>query len=105
MKKESKALLGKHNFKAFQATELRERNPVRTVKNIRIIKEKDLIHIEIEADSFLYNMVRNVAGTLLEIGRGRFCEGAMKKILESKDRKMAGPTLPARGLCLIKVKY
>ena len=105
MRKEAKALLGKHSFKAFQASESRLRNPVRTVKNIRVIKEKDLIHIEIEADSFLYNMVRNIAGTLLEIGRGHFQKGSMQRILESKDRRLAGPTLPAKGLCLVKIKY
>ncbi len=50
-------------------------------------------------------MVRNIVGTLMEIGRGRFPKGSLKKILNSKDRKTAGPTAPAGGLCLIKVKY
>jgi len=98
-------LLGKHNFKSFQATEQRERNPVRTIKRIKISREKNLLRIDIEADSFLYNMVRNIAGTLLEIGRGRFPEGSMRKILESRNRSLAGPTLPAKGLCLMKVRY
>ncbi len=105
MRREAKFLCGRHNFKAFQATEARLRNPLRTIKRIKISKEKDFLHIDIEADSFLYNMVRNIAGTLLEIGRGRFPKGSMRKILNSGDRKLAGPTLPAKGLCLIKVKY
>ena len=105
MRSEAKALLGKHNFKSFQATEARLRNPLRTIKRIKISKEKDFLHIDIEADSFLYNMVRNIAGTLLEIGRGRFPEGSMRKIIQSRNRKLAGPALPAKGLCLIKVKY
>ena len=65
----------------------------------------ELIHIDIEADGFLYNMVRNIVGTLIEIGRGRFSKGALKKILEAKDRKASGPTAPAKGLFLVKVNY
>ncbi|MFA6129930.1 MAG: tRNA pseudouridine(38-40) synthase TruA [Candidatus Omnitrophota bacterium] len=105
MRSEAKALLGRHNFKSFQAAEARYRNPVRTIKRIKITRDKGLLHIEIEADSFLYNMVRNIAGTLLEIGRGRFPKGSMNKILKSGNRKLAGPALPAKGLCLVKVKY
>ncbi|MHB8157860.1 MAG: tRNA pseudouridine(38-40) synthase TruA [Desulfocucumaceae bacterium] len=105
MRREAKALLGKHNFKSFQATERRERNPVRTIKSIKISSDKNLVRIDIEADSFLYNMVRNIAGTLLEIGRGRFAKGSMLKILRSRNRNCAGPTLPAKGLCLVKVRY
>ncbi len=105
MRKEARVLLGRHNFKSFQATDSRERNPSRTIKRIKITKEKDLVHIDIEADSFLYNMVRNISGTLLEIGRGKFSKGSMLRILKSRDRKLAGPALPAKGLCLMKVKY
>jgi len=105
MRKEAKVLFGRHNFRSFQATEQRERNPVRTIKSIKISRHKDLLRIDIEADSFLYNMARNIAGTLLEIGRGRFPGGSMLKILESRNRNCAGPTLPAKGLCLVKVRY
>ncbi|MDD5409417.1 MAG: tRNA pseudouridine(38-40) synthase TruA [Candidatus Omnitrophica bacterium] len=105
MRSEAKALLGRHNFKSFQAAEARYRNPVRTIKRIKITRDKGLLHIDIEADSFLYNMVRNIAGTLLEIGRGRFPKGSMNKILKSGNRKLAGPALPAKGLCLVRVKY
>ncbi|MDD5097319.1 MAG: tRNA pseudouridine synthase A, partial [Candidatus Omnitrophica bacterium] len=105
MRKEAKVLLGKHNFKSFQAVDNRFRNPIRTVKRIKISKVKNLLQVDIEADSFLYNMVRNIVGTLLEIGRGRFPKGSMLKILQSQDRALAGPTLPAKGLCLVKVRY
>jgi len=105
MRREAKVLCGRHNFKAFQAAESSLRNPLKTLKRIRISKVKDFLYIDIEADSFLYNMVRNISGTLLEIGRGRFPEGSMRKILQSHNRKLAGPTLPAKGLCLMKVKY
>ena len=105
MRKETKVLLGRHNFKSFQAAELRQRNPVCAIKRVKIAKNKNLLHIDIEADRFLYNMVRNICGTLLEIGRGRFPKGSMARILESRNRKLAGPALPAKGLCLMKVNY
>jgi tRNA pseudouridine38-40 synthase len=106
MRKEAKVILGKHNFKSFQAVDSRQRNPVRTIKRIKICKSKSgLLQVDIEADSFLYNMVRNIAGTLLEIGRGKFPKGSMSKILKSQDRSLAGPTLPGKGLCLLKVRY
>jgi tRNA pseudouridine38-40 synthase len=105
MRKEAKLLLGKHNFRAFQASDTRERNPVKTINSIKISKAGHLVHIDIEADGFLYNMVRNIAGTLLEIGRGKFPEGSMRRILASGRRQLAGPTVPAKGLCLIKVRY
>jgi tRNA pseudouridine38-40 synthase len=70
-----------------------------------MLREMSLITIDIEADGFLYNMVRTITGTLIEIGRGRFPKGSMKKILVSRNRKKAGPTLPAHGLCLMEVKY
>jgi tRNA pseudouridine38-40 synthase len=105
MRNEAKFLLGRHDFKSFQAAELRQRDSVCRVKRIKITKDRHLLHIDIEADRFLYNMVRNIAGTLLEIGRGRFSKGSMRKILESRNRRLAGPALAARGLCLVKVKY
>ena len=105
MRREAKVLLGRHNFASFQATETRQRNPVRMVKLIKISRDKDLLHIDIEADSFLYNMVRSICGTLLEIGRGKFPPGSMKNILKNRSRKSAGPTLPAKGLYLFKVRY
>jgi len=105
MQRQARILLGRHNFKAFQASDKKERNSVRTIKQLKIIKDKDLIYIDIEADGFLYNMVRNIVGTLIEIGRGKFSAGSLRKIMLSKKRRLAGPTLPARGLCLVEVKY
>jgi tRNA pseudouridine38-40 synthase len=105
MRQESRALAGRHDFKAFRASDKKDSGSVRTVKKINITRLCDLIHIDIKADGFLYNMVRNIAGTLIEVGRGRFPAGSLKKILLSRNRKLAGPTLPAKGLCLIKVEY
>ena len=105
MRKESKVLLGRHNFRSFQASDKTERDSVKTIKDIKITVHSGFIHIDIEADGFLYNMARNIAGTLIEIGRGRFVPGDLKRILLACDRKTAGPTAPAKGLCLMKVKY
>lgn len=105
MQGESGVLLSRHNFKSFQASEKKKRNPVRTIKKIKVTKDKDLICIDIEADGFLYNMVRNIAGTLIEVGRGRLKKGELKKILLAKDRRLSGPTVPAKGLFLMKVNY
>jgi len=118
MQSEAKCLLGKHDFQAFCASGSSVKNTLRTIKRISIkkstynlqpttynLKDTPLIIIEIEADGFLYNMVRNIVGTLLEIGRGRFKKGVLRKILLSKNRRLAGPTAPAQGLCLVKVRY
>ena len=107
MRKAAKHLIGRHDFKSFQAYDpLRaERQTVRTIKKIVIKKEGDLIHIDVTADGFLYKMVRNIAGTLLAIGAGQLPPGDMPKILKAKDRKSAWDTAPAEGLCLMKVKY
>jgi len=105
MQKEARVLLGKHDFSAFQASGNSQQSSVRTIKKIKINQNKDLVYVEIEADGFLYNMVRNIVGTLIEIGRGRFHPGQLEKILQSKNRKFSGPTVPAKGLTLVKVNY
>ncbi|MDD5270650.1 MAG: tRNA pseudouridine(38-40) synthase TruA [Candidatus Omnitrophica bacterium] len=105
MKKEAKALVGKHDFKSFQASDKVERSSVRTIKKLCLKRRADKIIMEVEADGFLYNMVRNIAGTLIDIGRGRIPAGSMRGILRARDRKAAGETAPSKGLCLIEVKY
>lgn len=118
IQRESRCLLGKHNFKAFCASASSVRDTVRTIKRITIkrlpyslyalrstLKGFPLIIIDIEADGFLYNMVRSIVGTLIEIGRGRFSAGSLQKALLSGNRKLVGPTLPSRGLYLAAVKY
>jgi len=105
MQKEARVLLGRHNFKSFQASDNIKRNSERTIKKLKIAKEKNLIYIDIEADGFLYNMARNIVGTLVEIGRGRFAGGSLKKILLARNRKLAGPTVPSQGLTLVGVRY
>jgi len=105
MRKEAKQLLGRHDFKAFQSANKVQRGSIRKIKNIKVIQKSDYINIEVESDGFLYKMVRNIVGTLIEIGRGRFKKSTIKRLLRSKNRNLAGPTAPARGLYLLKVNY
>jgi tRNA pseudouridine38-40 synthase len=107
MKKEAQTLVGRHDFRSFQASDaLRQAtDTTRTIKRLEIKKKGELITIDIEADGFLYKMVRNIVGTLLYCGSGKLPEGAIKKILLKKDRNAAGKTAPACGLCLMEVRY
>ncbi|MCU0651790.1 MAG: tRNA pseudouridine(38-40) synthase TruA [Candidatus Omnitrophica bacterium] len=106
MRQEAACLIGKHDFKAFCANASSAKNTVRTIKKIVIKKQSSgLVTIDIEADGFLYNMVRNIAGTLCLLGRHKLKSGDLKKILLSRNRRFAGPAAPAQGLCLVKVNY
>lgn len=118
MRQEARSLVGRHDFKAFCASRSSPRSTVRTIKKVSLKKisynpmsiapkpkDYSLIAIDIEADGFLYNMVRSIVGTLIDIGRGRFKRGSLKKILFSKDRKRSGTTAPSCGLCLLEAKY
>ena len=103
-KKEAKSLIGTYDFKGFMSSGSSVTDTVRTIYNIEVSKSEDLIIIEIEGNGFLYNMVRIIAGTLVDIGRGRITEN-MSTIIKSKSRSMAGHTAPAHGLFLKKVDY
>ena len=105
MKEAALYLIGEHDFKSFCGTGAQVKTTVRTVKEIQIEKSGDRITIRITGEGFLYNMVRIIAGTLMDIGGGLYPPEKMKEILEAKDRKKAGPTAPARGLTLMKIQY
>ena len=105
MKKEAKDLLGTHDFKSFQGSARLAKNTKRTITKASLIKKEDKLYFTIEGSGFLYNMVRNIAGTLIEIGRGKFPQGSIKKIIKTKDRRKAGPTAKACGLFLVRVGY
>lgn len=105
MQREARALVGRRDFKSFQASDKKERMSIRNMRRASVRKDGPLINIDLEANGFLYNMVRNIVGTLIEIGRGKFPPGSMKKILRAKDRTLAGPTAPAKGLSLVRVRY
>ncbi|MBD3426331.1 MAG: tRNA pseudouridine(38-40) synthase TruA [Candidatus Omnitrophica bacterium] len=105
MKREASCLQGRHDFKSFQASDKRQRSSVRRIFNIRVTSRKPHLSVDIEGEGFLYNMVRNIVGTLVDIGRGYLPPGSMKKILKAKKRSEAGPTAPAKGLFLVKIVY
>ena len=105
MRKAAAHLVGEHDFKAFCSNPKMKKSTVRTVDTIEIIKRKDFIYFDFHGDGFLQNMVRIITGTLLEVGFGRMEPDQVREILEKKDRRLAGPTAPPQGLCLMKVDY
>ena len=108
MRAEAKALVGRHDFRSFQAANPsrdEKATTVRTVRGVDIRKKDDFIYIDIEADGFLYKMVRNIVGTLLRIGSGKLPKGSMRRILARKDRSIVPAPAKAQGLMLLKVEY
>ncbi len=103
MKEKSGAFVGLHDFSAFKTEGSSAKNFVREIYSLEINKKDDIIEIEICGNGFLYNMVRIISGTLIEIGKGKVYN--IPEILESKDRARAGPTAPAQGLFLKEVAY
>ena len=104
MRSEAKSLLGTHDFRGFMCSGSSVKDTVRTIRNITIEQNEDLIVLEVEGNGFLYNMVRIIVGTLVDIGRGRI-DKSMEEIIASQDRGEAGHTAPAHGLFLKKVHY
>lgn len=97
---------GEHDFKAFKASGTSSKSSVRTIYKAEIIeKEKDRIWIELTGNGFLYNMVRIIAGTLVDVGLGNIQPEEIVQIIQGKDRAKAGKTLPPQGLYLVKVEY
>ena len=97
---------GEHDFKAFKASGTSSKSSVRTIYKAEIIeKENDRIWIELTGNGFLYNMVRIIAGTLVEVGLGNIEPEEIVTIIKEKDRAKAGKTLPPQGLYLVKVEY
>ena len=101
-------LTGEHDFAAFHSTGSSEKTTTRILyeaKSYADPKEPALRHMEFTGNGFLYNMVRIIAGTLLDVGLGRKSADDMPAIIESRDRRQAGPTLPACGLLLVGYEY
>ena len=106
MREEARAYVGKMDFSSFANVDRsRTCDAVRTIKRFQVTKSGDVIRIVVEADGFLYKMVRNMVGTLLEVASGRFPPGSIKKMLNDRDRRAAGLAAVAQGLCLEQVKY
>lgn len=105
MEEGAKALVGRHDFSAFASSE--DTNPikVRHVERVDVNRDGHTIIVDVVGDGFLMNMVRNIAGTLADMGKGKIEAGAIADILASKDRQMAGYCAPPHGLFLMSVEY
>ena len=105
LRRASKVLTGKHSFRAFASESFKKKSYVRNLTRLSIRRHGDLLKFTFEADGFLYNMIRNIVGTLLEAGRGKISAADVRRILHSEKRHLAGPKVPAHGLYLEKVSY
>ena len=105
MKKAAALLCGRHDFAAFCSLRRSKKSAVRELRSLEILREGEELRLVFTGDGFLYNMVRILTGTLLEVGRGERSPEDMPSILASGDRAQAGPTAPAQGLTLWRVSY
>ncbi|MCB1649707.1 MAG: tRNA pseudouridine(38-40) synthase TruA [Pseudomonadales bacterium] len=98
-------LLGEHDFSAFRAASCQSPTPVRRVTHLRVLRHHRYILLDIQANAFLHHMVRNIAGTLMEIGEGKRPPEWAHELLQSRDRKLAGMTARPEGLYLVEAAY
>lgn len=99
------ALKGRHDFHSFETHWPNRMSSVRTIQHIGVSRMGDFVWVDVEADGFLYNMVRSIAGTLVEVGKGKWPESRVAEIVAAEDRRQAGPTAPPQGLFLVRVRY
>ncbi|MEZ6014016.1 MAG: tRNA pseudouridine(38-40) synthase TruA [Planctomycetota bacterium] len=105
MAEAAQVLVGTQDFKAFGNTGSARKTTVRTIWRVRIVARRERFAIVVEGDGFLYNMVRTIAGTLIDVGKGRLTVADVRDALASGERERAGPTAPAEGLYLARVFY
>lgn len=105
MQEASVGLIGAHDFTSFCAASSESDTRICEVTECRWEQEGEEIRLEIEANRFLHNMVRVIVGTVVDVGRGKLAPEDVAQILQAKDRRRAGRTAPARGLCLVRVNY
>lgn len=98
-------LLGRHDFTSFRAASCQAKSPLRTLDRLDVRQDGDMVEIVVEARSFLHHQVRNMVGTLAQVGSGRWRPGAVAAVLAARSRAAAGPTAPPDGLCLTGVRY
>ena len=103
--REARSLVGTHDFRAFRAAGDERENTVRTIRDVRLEFREDgrIVRIVVCGSAFLYNMVRIVAGTLVDVARGHLPEGTVAKAIEGRERRLAGQTAPAAGLVLEQI--
>jgi tRNA pseudouridine38-40 synthase len=105
MKQASQCLLGEHDFRCFETEWPTRKSSVRIITYIKVCRGGEFVWIDVEANGFLYNMVRAITGTLVQVGRGYWPVEKVKEILEGGKRTEAGPTAPPEGLFLMRVTY
>jgi len=105
MRQEAAVLVGRHNFQAFARRSSTRRPATRTITAVQLRRRGSELHLELEGNGFLHTMVRSIAGTLLDVGRGRLPPGSVRRMLRTGDRGLAGTTAPAQGLTLVSVAY
>jgi tRNA pseudouridine38-40 synthase len=105
MRRAGASLLGRHDFRSFETEWPNRMSSVRTIVDLTVERQGDAVTIEVEADGFLYNMVRSIAGTLVLVGKGKRPESWVADVLAAQTRVEAGPTAPPQGLCLLLVRY
>ena len=101
----AKILQGSHNFTSFRAAGCQAKSPVKTLDELTVIRDGDMLVVAARARSFLYHQVRNMVGTLSWVGQGKWSREDVMRALEARDRTKAGPTAPAEGLFLVGVSY
>ncbi len=105
MRRAAGDLVGQHDFKSFCAVKAQVKSTVRTIYSCSVLEDGDVITIRICGNGFLYNMVRIIAGTLIQIGSGKIPEDAIPAMLAARDREVSGPTAPPEGLTLMEIEY
>ncbi len=105
MGRAAKCLIGRHDFRCFETEWPNRLTSVRTITHLAVNRFGEFIWVDVEADGFLYNMVRAITGTLVQVGRGFWPETQVAEVLAAMDRRIAGPTAPPEGLFLMRVTY
>lgn len=105
MHSEAQCLLGELDFSSFRAVACQSNTPMRNVHFIKVYRQQQLVIIDIQANAFLYHMVRNIAGALMDVGAGKYPPGWLQSILEARDRTLSSATASPKGLYLVDVEY
>ena len=105
MKESATYLVGEHDFKSFCSVKTQTETTVRTIYSLEVTRSDDVVSIKVTGNGFLYNMVRIIAGTLIQVGTGYYEPIKVKEMLESNDRTVAGPTAPPEGLTLVQIQF
>jgi tRNA pseudouridine38-40 synthase len=105
MHEAAQVLVGVHDFSSFRAAECQSRTPVRHLESITVTRAGDRVGIDVTANAFLHHMVRNIAGVLIAVGRGKRPAHWVSEVLAARDRKLGGVTAPPQGLYLVDVRY